>query len=557
MKCAAMAWSRPGTVGIRCVTLWLGAMLVPVCGCTAIQRFLVPPPEPKVVVGTAQSAAPQRAEVVLMAGSVEGEAGATVVALRGDRVLAVGAAADVTPLMGDTTTVIRARGAHISRGFVDAHVQLEHAAMREDAADLSGVRTPAELTKATRTAQTIMGEWLWGTGLSAEGYDAMTAEAIDAALPEIPAWLSRADGLAARLTTPLVQKLPPDLRTAVQAAGGKVEGLLAQRAWRALPPMRPTRLRPLVRRVLLDMVQRGVTEVHAMGASAALAEAVGYLDLMGQLPARVRVFYDVERPEAAELLAGRAIAFRGAMAHLAGIEIWLDGDLAGRTAALSAPYADANGGQGTLRYDEEALRELISGADAQRLQVAVHAAGDAALAQILRVVQAMQRPATALPVRIVGARVIPETLLAPLQDAAVECTLAPRQAAADAATIAARLGAARMPWTARGLTLSRWCTLRSSSGPTGSPADPLADWRALAATPAVQLSADATPGDAAQLAWAAVTQGTARDRRPAIHAGDRADLTIWSSDPTAGGAAPVLLWTVISGSVQAASLAPK
>ena len=108
-----------------------------------------------------------------------------------------------------------------------------------------------------------------------------------------------------------------------------------------------------------------------------------------------------------------------------------------------------------------------------------------------------------------------------------------------------------MPWAMRGLGLGRWCALRAGSEMPQLSIDPLADWRALLQTPPAQLAADATPGAVAQAAWAVVTGRAAPPAQPSLRAGVRADLTVWSADPTLAAAPAQLLWTVIAGSPQA------
>ena len=76
--------------------------------------------------------------------------------------------------------------------------------------------------------------------------------------------------------------------------------------------------------------------------------------------------------------------------RLGGVKAFLDGSLGGRTAAMLEPYADAPGTKGKLMYppggkEEQDLRRDALAADAEGLQIAVHAIGDAAVEQALDV----------------------------------------------------------------------------------------------------------------------------------------------------------------------------
>ena len=50
---------------------------------------------------------------------------AEMLAIAGDRVLAVGAATDVAPLIGPTTRAIDLQGATVAPGFVDSHMHVK------------------------------------------------------------------------------------------------------------------------------------------------------------------------------------------------------------------------------------------------------------------------------------------------------------------------------------------------------------------------------------------------------------------------------------------------
>ncbi|HWC31507.1 MAG TPA: amidohydrolase family protein, partial [Actinomycetota bacterium] len=67
-----------------------------------------------------------------------------------------------------------------------------------------------------------------------------------------------------------------------------------------------------------------------------------------------------------------------------GGDLFLDGSIGARTAALFEPYADG-GGQGSLAYDDDELAEFLHNAHLASLQTGVHVIGDAAIEQALRV----------------------------------------------------------------------------------------------------------------------------------------------------------------------------
>ena len=67
-----------------------------------------------------------------------------------------------------------------------------------------------------------------------------------------------------------------------------------------------------------------------------------------------------------------------------GGDLSLDGSIGARTAAVSGPYVDGDG-TGVLYEQDDELAEVFHNAHLAGLQVAVHAIGDEAIEQALRV----------------------------------------------------------------------------------------------------------------------------------------------------------------------------
>jgi predicted amidohydrolase YtcJ len=68
-----------------------------------------------------------------------------------------------------------------------------------------------------------------------------------------------------------------------------------------------------------------------------------------------------------------------------GGDVFLDGSLGSRTAALCEPYRDGDGGCGTLRFSDDEVLAYFAQAEALGIGAGVHAIGDAAIEQAVRV----------------------------------------------------------------------------------------------------------------------------------------------------------------------------
>src|SRR5438045_1273078 len=87
-------------------------------------------------------------------------------AVRGDRILAVGKIADLQKLKGEQTQMIDLDGRFVMPGFNDAHLHLDDAGMTKLSVDLTGVKSLDELRERLRkkVEQSKPGEWIGGSG---------------------------------------------------------------------------------------------------------------------------------------------------------------------------------------------------------------------------------------------------------------------------------------------------------------------------------------------------------------------------------------------------------
>jgi predicted amidohydrolase YtcJ len=178
---------------------------------------------------------------------------ASAVAVRGDRILAVGGDADVLNLRGAATSVIDLRGRTVLPGFTDAHIHFTMWALRRQQIDLSEAATPEEALArvAGRVAQTPPGAWVLGGGFDRNVWPGAawpTRQMLDAAAPQHPVMLSSKDGhsvwantLALHLAGVTAETAdPPGGRIVHDPATGGPAGILSESAaeliWRVVPP---------------------------------------------------------------------------------------------------------------------------------------------------------------------------------------------------------------------------------------------------------------------------------------------------------------------------------
>jgi hypothetical protein len=336
---------------------------------------------------------------------------AEAVAVRGERIEAVGAAAEIERLAGPGTRRIEARGGLVTPGLIDAHVHfldggfgLGSVALRDAATRAELVRRIAEFARtAPAGAWVLGGDWdheQWGGELPRRDW-------IDAVTPDRPVWVNRLDGhmslanSAALRAAGVTARTPdPPGGTIVRDPGGEPTGILKDNAMDLVDKVVPDPP-PAAKDRALDAAMRyaaaqGVTSVHHMGTWEDL-EVFRRAHDAGRL--RTRISAAVPLATWQRLRDEVAAHGRGdEWLHIGGLKGFVDGSLGSRTAAFSAPYADAPANRGLLVNTPENLYGWTAGADRAGLQVIVHAIGDRAIHLQLDIFERVVRedaPATA------------------------------------------------------------------------------------------------------------------------------------------------------------------
>src|ERR1051326_3211832 len=141
------------------------------------------------------------ADLVVINGAVYAADGGPLhqaVAIRGNRIVAVGGNDDVAALRGPRTQIVDARGGAVVPGFDDVHTHLLSGGLEMDTVNLQGAQTLDEMqarirdyAAAHRDLSWIRGRG-WGYGPFPNGTP--TREQLDAAVPDRPAILRCFDG---------------------------------------------------------------------------------------------------------------------------------------------------------------------------------------------------------------------------------------------------------------------------------------------------------------------------------------------------------------------------
>lgn len=319
------------------------------------------------------------------------------VAVQGDRILAVGTAAEIDRLVGNETEVIEADGGMLVPGFIDTHVHFLDGGSALASVQLRDAQTPDEFTRRIRDFAGSAGSGEWITGGTWDhmnwGGDLPNRDWIDTVTPDNPVWVTRLDGhmgvansLALKLAG--VDAETPDVAGGdiVRDADGRPTGVLKDNAmallFDAMPEPTDRQLDEFLDAAMRYVAGNGVTSVHDMGDGPRSLETYRRADADNALITRI---YAVTPLEAWQWLADD-IETRGRgndWLRTGGVKGFMDGSLGSHTAAFLEPYTDAPDDIGFLLDTLDDLYAWIDGADAAGLQVNVHAIGDKAIRDLL------------------------------------------------------------------------------------------------------------------------------------------------------------------------------
>ena len=329
---------------------------------------------------------------------------ADAVAVRGERVFAVGSSAEIRKMSSTSTRVIDAAGHMLVPGFHDAHVHFIDGGFRLASVQLRDARTPAEfIARIKAFAATLpTGAWITGGDWDHErwGGELPTRAWIDSITPANPVWVNRLDGhmsLAngAALRAAGVTAATRDVAggTIVRGASGAPTGILKDNASSLVDQHVPAPSAAEEDRALTAAMRyvatQGVTSVHNMGSWGDLA-TFERAHAAGTMITRV---YAVV-PLATWALLRDTVAARGhgdPWVRIGGLKGFVDGSLGSHTAAFLEPFTDTPHDSGLLVNTPEDLYDWTSGADKAGLQTIVHAIGDRAIRTQLDIFARVER----------------------------------------------------------------------------------------------------------------------------------------------------------------------
>jgi predicted amidohydrolase YtcJ len=381
-------------------------------------------------------------------------------AVRGGRIVYLGPDAGAERFRGPRTRVIDLAGRTVTPGLIDAHSHLLGLGRALAEVDLTAAPTYDEVVRRVReaAAKAPQGTWVFGRGWDQNlwpGQQFPTHEALSAAVPDHPVWLTRVDGHAALLNVRALQALKIDASTKdpsggriLRDAGGLPSGVLVDNAMNVAGGL-PGATREENMRWLGDGARHclalGLTTVTDMGVDT--GEIAAYHDLRraGGLPIRSAVFLTDNEALLADWFRRGPEIDPEARLIIRGVKMYADGALGSRGAALIEPYSDDPGNIGLLVTPGGHMEDVARRALAAGFQVGVHAIGDrGSLVAIDALEKALGGPRPEARFRLEHTQVVRVQDLERMARLGIIASMQPTHATSDMPWADERLGEARL-----------------------------------------------------------------------------------------------------------------
>lgn len=360
------------------------------------------------LLATSVTATAQQADLVLHNGRIvtvdATNPVAEAIAVKSDRILAVGSNAEVRKLIDSKTKVMDLKGRLVTPGFIEGHAHFVGLGQSKMILDLTKAKKWDDIVRQVAEAaqQKAPGEWIIGRGWhqakweeeptpNVHGYPVHTA--LSAVTPNHPVLLTHASGHmcfanAKAMELGNVTKETPDPAGGeiLHTENGQPTGVFRETAQglvrgnNLISPAQAERdLQRAIQLATEECLENGITSFQDAGSAFSTVDAFRKLADAGELRVRLYVMIRDSNARMARLLPKYKVIDAGRK-HLTvrAVKRSIDGALGPHGAWLLEPYDDMPNSAGLNTASVESVRRTADLANQHGFQVCVHAIGDRA-----------------------------------------------------------------------------------------------------------------------------------------------------------------------------------
>jgi hypothetical protein len=344
---------------------------------------------------------------------------AEAIAVRGDKILAVGDRAKIEAYRGKSTKVIDAQGHLVLPGFTDCHIHFLDGSLSLLQVNLDDAATLAEVQRRVKEYAAAHPElaWVEGRGWNYTLFPPSglpDKKYLDEIIPDRPVYLEGFDGHtwwanSTALKLAGITKATPDPAGGYfvrdpktgEPTGAVKEDSADEVVRHAIPRPSKNQLVAAVRRGMLEANRVGLVRaistdgVHVKGGDFEILDIYDELRRAAQLTVRFDVAMRIQppalTPEELRRIESARQHYHDDWLAAGEAKFFVDGVIETHTAAMLAPYADDPSQSGHLLWDPDKYVRAVEELDAHGIQVFSHAIGDRAIRLALHAYENAQR----------------------------------------------------------------------------------------------------------------------------------------------------------------------
>ncbi len=358
------------------------------------------------------------ADIVLTNGIIatvdDSDLQAEAVAVKGDKIIAVGSSSEIKKYIDNSTQVIDLNGKFVMPGFIESHAHFIGLGNSKQILDLHTAKNWDEIIEmvARATDHSRYGEWIIGRGWHQEKFDPKPEPNVEGyplhkelskATPNNPVMLTHASGHAVFANAKAMQiaginrfTSDPEGGTIVRDALGNPIGIFEENAEQLirkyyenyLASRTPDEIRTdYLRQINLaanDCLKKGVTSFTDAGEPFEIIDIMKQLADSNKIPIRLYVMIGGSLDNVEKKLKNYyMIGYGNNHLTVRSIKQYVDGALGSRGAWMLEPYTDMPMSAGSNITPLSTLKRISEMAIANGFQMSIHAIGDRGNREVL------------------------------------------------------------------------------------------------------------------------------------------------------------------------------
>ena len=321
---------------------------------------------------------------------------AEALAIRGDKILAVGKAKDIAAYRGASTKVVDAQGKLVLPGFTDCHIHFMEGSLGLTRVDLNGTKSVAEIQKRVKEYAVAhpKAEWIEGMGWLYSTFGAVALpdkKFLDEVVPDRPVYLQAYDGHSswanskALALAGITRETPdPPGGKIVRDAKGEATGALKESAGDLVAKVTPKPTHEervaALRLGMHEANKFGLVRVHSAGQDFEWLDLYNELRQKQLLSLRFYIAYFLDPPELKaddiEQIEQARRTYHDDWISGGVVKTMLDGVIEAHTAAMLPPYSDDPEQAGKMFWEPAKYQQAVTELDRRGMQIFTHAIGD-------------------------------------------------------------------------------------------------------------------------------------------------------------------------------------